>query len=140
MRPSFEQTVALPDGVDLHARPAAQFVRTAMGFSARIVVTAGERDMAVLRSLEHGANGEDRAAEVADDDHALAGVGGRDGGAHAVAVGAEPAAGVAAGRLDADVRSRHLTRQLGGARSDLPAVRHDYDPDHALLRFGWSAV
>ena len=41
---SAEQTVALPAGVDLHARPAAQFVRAAMGFRARIVVTSGERD------------------------------------------------------------------------------------------------
>jgi phosphotransferase system HPr (HPr) family protein len=36
--------VTLPAGVDLHARPAADFVRTAMGFAASIQVTAGERE------------------------------------------------------------------------------------------------
>jgi phosphotransferase system HPr (HPr) family protein len=35
--------VALPAGVDLHARPAAQFVRLAMGFGSRITVSSGER-------------------------------------------------------------------------------------------------
>jgi phosphotransferase system HPr (HPr) family protein len=39
-----EATIALPDAVALHARPAADFVRTAMGFDARIVVTAGPRE------------------------------------------------------------------------------------------------
>ena len=34
----------LPAGVDLHARPAAHFVRTALGFSSRIVVGVGERE------------------------------------------------------------------------------------------------
>jgi phosphotransferase system HPr (HPr) family protein len=38
-----ETTAVLPDGVDLHARPAAQFVRTALGFRARIHVLSGER-------------------------------------------------------------------------------------------------
>ena len=42
--PSSERLVSLPDGVDLHARPAAQFVRTAMGFDARIAVAAGDRE------------------------------------------------------------------------------------------------
>ena len=36
--------VTLPDGVDLHARPAADFVRTAMGFAADIQVAAGGRE------------------------------------------------------------------------------------------------
>jgi phosphotransferase system HPr (HPr) family protein len=39
-----ETLVAVPDGVDLHARPAAQFVRTALGFSSRVEVCAGERE------------------------------------------------------------------------------------------------
>ena len=38
-----EITATLPAGVDLHARPAAQFVRTALGFSAQIEVMTGER-------------------------------------------------------------------------------------------------
>ena len=36
--------VTLPQGVDLHARPAADFVRVAMGFSASITVGAGDRE------------------------------------------------------------------------------------------------
>jgi phosphocarrier protein HPr len=40
---SSETVVRLPDDVDLHARPAAQFVRTAMGFGATVQVLAGER-------------------------------------------------------------------------------------------------
>jgi phosphocarrier protein HPr len=35
--------VTLPEGVDLHARPAADFVRTAMGFAAAIKVEASGR-------------------------------------------------------------------------------------------------
>ena len=55
-----ERTVALPAGVDLHARPAAQFVRTAMGFSARVVVGVGEREAdakSLLSVLALGAKG-----------------------------------------------------------------------------------
>jgi phosphocarrier protein HPr len=44
MPASSETEVALPATVDLHARPAADFVRTAMRFSARIVVAAGGRE------------------------------------------------------------------------------------------------
>jgi phosphotransferase system HPr (HPr) family protein len=36
--------VELPTGVDLHARPAADFVRTAMSFSSDVTVIAGERE------------------------------------------------------------------------------------------------
>ena len=36
--------VALPDNVDLHARPAAEFVRTAMRFSSKLWVAVGERE------------------------------------------------------------------------------------------------
>ena len=39
-----EAIVTLPPDVDLHARPAAHFVRAALGFGARIVVSAGSRD------------------------------------------------------------------------------------------------
>jgi phosphocarrier protein HPr len=41
---SSETLVRLPDGVDLHARPAADFVRCAMGFDASIRVAAGDRE------------------------------------------------------------------------------------------------
>jgi phosphotransferase system HPr (HPr) family protein len=37
--------VTLPDDVDLHARPAANFVRTAMRFAASVSVAAGEREV-----------------------------------------------------------------------------------------------
>ena len=42
--PSSERLVSLPAGVDLHARPAAQFVRTAMTFESSLTVAAGERE------------------------------------------------------------------------------------------------
>jgi phosphocarrier protein HPr len=42
--PSSEITATLPADVDLHARPAAHFVRTALGFRSRIEVVAGERE------------------------------------------------------------------------------------------------
>jgi phosphocarrier protein HPr len=58
--PSSEVLVSLPAGVDLHARPAAQFVRTAMGFRSRIDVVAGERQVdakSLLSVLSLGAKG-----------------------------------------------------------------------------------
>lgn len=60
MPPSSEAIVALPASVDLHARPAAQLVRTAMGFGARIVVAVGEREAdakSLLSVLALGAKG-----------------------------------------------------------------------------------
>ena len=44
MPTSSETLVSLPADVDLHARPAADFVRTAMRFSSAIVVGAGDRE------------------------------------------------------------------------------------------------
>jgi phosphotransferase system HPr (HPr) family protein len=55
-----EATVDLPDDVALHARPAADFVRAAMGFDARIVVAAGAREAdakSLLSVLALGATG-----------------------------------------------------------------------------------
>ena len=52
--------VTLPDGVDLHARPAADFVRTAMGFAASIQVAANGREAdakSLLKVLALGAKG-----------------------------------------------------------------------------------
>jgi phosphocarrier protein HPr len=43
--------VRLPDDVDLHARPAADFVRAAMGFAASIRVAAGGREKVDAKSL-----------------------------------------------------------------------------------------
>ena len=44
MPASSEADVILPPGVDLHARPAAEFVRTAMRYKAQIVIRLGERE------------------------------------------------------------------------------------------------
>ena len=52
--------VRLPPDVDLHARPAADFVRTAMGFAADVQVSDGERDAnakSLLSVLALGAKG-----------------------------------------------------------------------------------
>jgi phosphotransferase system HPr (HPr) family protein len=69
--------VTLPADVDLHARPAADFVRAAMGFVADVQVAAGEREanakslLAVLAlgakggtELRLTASGQDAAAAV----------------------------------------------------------------------------
>jgi phosphocarrier protein HPr len=57
---SSETVVRLPDGVDLHARPAADFVRCAMRFDSSIRVGAGDRDAdakSLLAVLALGAKG-----------------------------------------------------------------------------------
>jgi phosphotransferase system HPr (HPr) family protein len=43
MPASSDCVVRLPADVDLHARPAARFVRTAMGFNATVEVFVAER-------------------------------------------------------------------------------------------------
>jgi phosphotransferase system HPr (HPr) family protein len=53
-------TATLPAEVDLHARPAANFVRMAMGFAADVQVAAGEREVdakSLLSVLALGAKG-----------------------------------------------------------------------------------
>jgi phosphotransferase system HPr (HPr) family protein len=58
--PSSETVAVLPPSVDLHARPAAQFVRLAMGFRSRIAVAAGDREVdakSLLSVLSLGAKG-----------------------------------------------------------------------------------
>jgi phosphotransferase system HPr (HPr) family protein len=72
-----ELEVTLPANVDLHARPAAHFVRAAMRFSAKVTVGAAEREVdakSLLSILALGAKrgtrlrlraeGEDAAAAV----------------------------------------------------------------------------
>jgi phosphotransferase system HPr (HPr) family protein len=52
--------VRLPEGVDLHARPAADFVRCALTFDASISVSAGDREAdakSLLAVLALGAKG-----------------------------------------------------------------------------------
>jgi phosphotransferase system HPr (HPr) family protein len=80
--PSSEAVAVLPAGVDLHARPAAQFVRVAMGFSSRIAVRAGEREVdakSLLSVLSLGAKSGTALrlrAEGDDADGAVAGLAG----------------------------------------------------------------
>ena len=60
MPASSEVVVTLPAAVDLHARPAAQFVRTAVGFSAEITVAVDGREAdakSLLGILALGAKG-----------------------------------------------------------------------------------
>ena len=60
MPASSELVVTLPHAVDLHARPAAQFVRTAAGFSAEIAVAVDGRQAdakSLLGILALGAKG-----------------------------------------------------------------------------------
>ena len=77
MSTSSEAVVQLPADVDLHARPAAHFVRTAMGFESSVRIVAGEREadakslLAVLAlgarrgtSLRLAAEGGDATAAV----------------------------------------------------------------------------
>ena len=81
VRTSFDAAdtlVSLPAGVDLHARPAATFVRAAMGFAAVITVASDGREanakslLAILAlgarrgtELRLRAEGEDAVAAVA---------------------------------------------------------------------------
>jgi phosphotransferase system HPr (HPr) family protein len=73
---SSKTIVRLPDGVDLHARPAADFVRCAMGFEASIRVGAGGREAdakSLLAVLALGAKGgSDLRLQAAGDDAAAA--------------------------------------------------------------------
>ena len=58
--PTSSDTVILPAGIDLHARPAAQFVRTAVGFGASIEVAVDARSAnakSLLAILALGARG-----------------------------------------------------------------------------------
>lgn len=69
--------VALPDDVDLHARPAANFVRTAMRFSAKLSVGAGEKEVdakSLLSVLSLGARRGTRIRLRAEGDDAAAAV------------------------------------------------------------------
>jgi phosphotransferase system HPr (HPr) family protein len=56
--------VTLPEDVDLHARPAADFVRTAMRFSADLRVAAGEREVDAKSLLSILALGAKRGTDL----------------------------------------------------------------------------
>ena len=74
---SSETVVQLPAAVDLHARPAADFVRAAMGFDADITVAADDREadakslIAVLALGARGGSTLRLSAEGSDADRAL---------------------------------------------------------------------
>jgi phosphotransferase system HPr (HPr) family protein len=73
MPQSSETSIVLPSGVDLHARPAAVFVKAAMGFNARIQVLAGDKvadGKSVLSILALGARGGTALRLRADGDDA----------------------------------------------------------------------
>ena len=60
MQPSSEATVALPSAVALHARPAANFVKTAMRFRSRVTVGVNGKTAdakSILAVLALGATG-----------------------------------------------------------------------------------
>jgi phosphocarrier protein HPr len=74
---SSEVHVALPATVDLHARPAADFVRTALGFSSKLTVASGEREAdakSLLAILALGAKRGSTLRLTADGDDAEAAV------------------------------------------------------------------
>jgi phosphotransferase system HPr (HPr) family protein len=71
---SSEALLTLPAGVALHARPAADFVRTAMGFDADIVVASNGREAnakSLLSVLALGAAGGTELRLRADGDDAV---------------------------------------------------------------------
>jgi phosphocarrier protein HPr len=80
---SSETTVTLPAGVDLHARPAAEFVRAAMQFDAEIAVASNGREADAKSLLEVLALGARRGSSLrlsavgADADRALEDLAGR---------------------------------------------------------------
>ena len=77
MPASSEALVALPAGVDLHARPAATFVKAAMAYGARIEVVVGDRAAdakSILGVLALGAKGGTALHLRADGDDAAAAV------------------------------------------------------------------
>jgi phosphocarrier protein HPr len=76
-QPSAEGEATLPDGVDLHARPAADFVRAAMRFSGPAWLGVGEREVdakSLLSILALGAKGGTQLRLRAEGDGAAAAV------------------------------------------------------------------
>jgi phosphotransferase system HPr (HPr) family protein len=79
MPASSETTATLPADVDLHARPAAAFVRAAMGYEAQVTIAAGDREAdakSLLSVLGLGAKAGTTVALRADGPDAAAAVAG----------------------------------------------------------------
>lgn len=85
--------------------------------------------MAVGLALEQVTDGEDRAAEVGEHDHALAAVGARDRLTHRVSAGAELAVWAPARGFNFDLGSRDLGREIREPTRQLPAMGDQYNPD-----------
>lgn len=65
-----ERTVRIPEGVDLHARPAALLVREAAGHAIRVEVVAGNKTAdakSLLQVMALGATGGSDVVVRADD-------------------------------------------------------------------------
>lgn len=70
---SSDRVVVLPAGLDLHARPAGVFVRTAMRYSSRLVVSCDGKTAdakSILAILALGAVGGSRLEVHAEGDDA----------------------------------------------------------------------
>ncbi len=70
-----ETTALVPEGVGLHARPAALFVQKAGGFSSTIRLTCGDRTAAgksILGVLQLGASAGSQVTIQAEGDDAQA--------------------------------------------------------------------
>src|SRR5689334_4586873 len=81
-----------------------------------------QRGVVVRARVQDMADREDRAAEIAEDDNAVAAVGPADRVAHAALVGAERTVGRAARVLDPDIRAGHLRGELREAGGKLRAM------------------
>src|SRR4029077_19271484 len=87
-------------------------------------------DMAVRVTLfEKVLDGQDGAAEVAQDDHAVARVSPGDGVPHGAVGGAQTAVWAASGRLHLDALAGDLRGQPGQAVREFKTVRHKYNSD-----------
>src|SRR5256885_9261756 len=100
----------------------------------------GEADMPVRAALEDVAHRDDRAAQVAERDHAVALFGSAYRVADAAVVGAQGAGGRPARRLDPDLGARHLAGQLRQPTREVRAVRYDYDADQGSSFLGRGGV
>src|SRR5207253_5445804 len=79
--------------------------------------------------LQYGANGQDCAAQVSQNDDPVTPVGLRDCPLDQVSGGAQPTVGSAAGGFDPHLAAGHLAGELGEASRQFGAVRHQYNPD-----------
>src|SRR5712691_11889391 len=101
-----------------------------------------QSDVAVGLALEQVADGEDRAAEVGEHDHALAAVGPRDRLPHGVAIRPELSVRTTARGLDFHLSPGDLGGQIRKAARELKAVGHQYNPDqirHSPARLNWTS-